>query len=185
LTKEECEAEGNASIDGECKELPNTGGGSDEGSVAVTPEGQFITSEAQFSGGWTEDGGEYQTSLTISKEGADVSAIEIIRFDPAHEGQEVEILLILSINNLTPFGPTYWYFVNQASQFVGPALELDIAALEPWQTHDVVKDEPLVMGPYNLNNLILPVADWSFYFGYRTSEGTIYFSAVPITLIVR
>jgi len=184
LTKEECEGEGNASIDGECKELPNTGGGSDGGSVAVTPEGQFITSEAQFSGGWS-DGGEYQASLTISKEGADVNAIEIIRFDPAHDGQEVEILLILSINNLTPFGPTYWYFVNEAGQFVGPALELDMAALEPWQTHDVVKDEPLVMGPYPLDNLILPVADWSFYFGYRTSEGTIYFSAVPIKLIVR
>jgi hypothetical protein len=183
---DECEGEGNVYVDGECKELPDTGGGSDGGSIAITPDGQFIASEAMFSGGWS-DGGEYQTSLTsltISKKGADVSAAEIIRFDPAHDGQEVEILLILSVK-LSQFGSTYWYFANEAGKFVGPTLALDIAALEPFMTHDVVKDEPLVMGPYDLDNLILPIAEFAFYFGYRTSEGTIYFSGVPITLIVR
>jgi hypothetical protein len=182
LTEEECVAEGNVYVDGECQELPDTGGGSDGGSVAITPEGNFTSSYAMFSGGWS-DGGEYQTSLTISKEGADVSAVEIIRFDPAHNGQEVEILLILSVK-LSQFGSTYWYSIND-KEIVGPALALDIAALEPLQTHKIVPDEPLVMGTYVLDNLILPVAEFAFYFGYRTSEGTIYFSAVPITLIVR
>jgi hypothetical protein len=182
---DECEGEGNVYVDGECKELPDTGGGSDGGSIAITPDGQFIASEAMFSGGWS-DGGKYQTSLTsltISKKGADVSAAEIIRFDPAHDGQEVEILLILSVK-LSQFGSTYWYSIND-KEIVGPALALDIATLEPLQTHEIVPDEPLVMGPYDLDNLILPIADFSFYFGYRTSEGTIYFSGVPITLIVR
>ncbi len=183
LTQEECVAEGNLYVDGECQELPDTGGGSDGGSIGITPEGQFIASEAMFSGGWS-DGGDYETSIVLDKNGGNVSAVQIIRFDPAHDGQEVEIVLILSVQLPPSFGPTYWYSINE-KEIVGPAMVLDIAAIEPLMTHNVVADEPLVMGVYDFENLILPVADFAFYFGYRTSVGTIYFSGVPITLKVR
>ena len=184
-SQDECEAEGNIyDAEGNCQPLPNTGGTGGEGSTAVDKNGNFTTSAAEFTGGWTNTG-TYTTSIIISQDGGDATAAQLIHFDPAHDGQEVDIILVLAVQLPPSFGPLYWYFFSGTSGIVGPTLALDIAGIEALETHTVVADEPKVMGPYVFENLVLPVADFMFYFGYRTSDGTIYFSGEPITLQVR
>ena len=185
-TEEECTGAGNVYVEGECKQLPNTGGTGGEGSAAVDANGNLTTSDAGFSGGWTDSTGAYATSVVIDKNGGDTTATQVIRFDPDHVGQEVDIVLILAVQLPPTFGPLYWYMISGTSGIVGPALALDIAGIEALETHTVVADEPKVMGPYIFENLALKVvADFMFYFGYRTGNGTIYFSGEPIILQVR
>ncbi|RKZ72919.1 MAG: hypothetical protein DRQ57_16080, partial [Gammaproteobacteria bacterium] len=182
--EEECQAEGNVYDDGNCQQLPDTGGEGGEGSTAVDANGNLTTSAAEFSGGWTNTG-TYATSVEISKDGGNVDAVQVIRFDPAHVGQEVDIILILAVQLPPTFGSIYWYVVDTTG-IVGPTLTLDIAGIEALETHTVVADEPKVMGLYEFEDLALGiVADFMFYFGYRTDDATIYFSGEPITLKVR
>ena len=184
--EEECQAEGNVYDDGNCQQLPDTGGEGGEGSTAVDANGNLTTSAAEFSGGWTDSTGAYATSVEISKDGGNVDAVQVIRFDPAHVGQEVDIILILAVQLQPTFGSIYWWYVVDTTGIVGPTLTLDIAGIEALETHTVVADEPKVMGLYKFEDLALGiVADFMSYFGYRTNDGTIYFSGEPITLKVR
>ncbi|RKZ42166.1 MAG: hypothetical protein DRQ41_07295 [Gammaproteobacteria bacterium] len=183
--EEECQAEGNVYDDGNCQQLPDTGGEGGEGSTAVDANGNLTTSAAEFSGGWTNTG-TYATSVEISKDGGNVDAVQVIRFDPAHVGQEVDIILILAVQLQPTFGSIYWWYVVDTTGIVGPTLTLDIAGIEALETHTVVADEPKVMGLYKFEDLALGiVADFMSYFGYRTSDGTVIFSGEPITLKVR
>jgi len=186
-TEDDCIAAGNVYVDGECQTLPDTGGAGGAGSVAIDSSGNFTTSSAKFSGGWTAGtGGAYATSIILDKDGGDAIAAQVILFDPDHEGEDVDIILLLAVQLPPSFGPVYWYVVSGTSGIVGPTLALDVAAIEALETHTVVADEPKVMGPYVFEDLALKVvADFMFYFGYRTGDGTIYFSGEPIILQVR
>ena len=185
--EEECQGEGNVYVDGECKQLPPTGG-VEGGSSAIGPDG-FTTSDAEFSGGWT-DSGTYSSSLELQN-GTDVTLTQVIRFDSAHDDEEVEIIAVLDL--LMPptgiGGVHYWYIVSGTRGFVGPTLGLDMGDIDALETHTVVADEPKVMGPYLFEDLSLGdlVGDFNFYFGYRVvdGDGTIYFSGVPSTLKAR
>jgi hypothetical protein len=183
--EEECNTEGHVFVDGECKRLPPTGSSTGTDYDAIDKDGNFTTSKAEFSGGWS-DGGPYQTDIVLDQDGGDVNAVQVIRFDPDHVGQEVDLILVITLQMPPTFGPTYLFYASSGQIVLMPVL--DPAAIQPLlpTPHTVVKDEPKVMGVYELKNLVLGlVADFNFYFGYRTSDGTIYFSGVPMKLKVR
>jgi hypothetical protein len=185
-SQEECEADGNVYIDGQCQPLPNTGGTGGEGSMVINPDGTMSSSDAQFSGGWSEDGGPYNPSLTYR--GGEAIITQVLRFDSAHVGEEVEIIVVLAVQMPPSFGPIYWYWFEAGGAVLppGPFLSLDVTKVGTFETHTVVADEPKVLGPYNLGVLQdLPVADFKFYFGYRLDSGEIIFGAEPSTIKIR
>ncbi|MCK5521803.1 MAG: hypothetical protein KAI83_01600 [Thiomargarita sp.] len=184
--EEECNAVGHIWVDDECKQLPFTGRITGEGSAAIDAIGNFMTSKAEFSGGWSEDGGDYVSTLLYG--GGETTITQIIRFEPDHAEKEAEIIVVLAVQIPPSFGAVYWYIITAADGIVGPSIGLDITTIEPFELHYIVEGEPKLVGPYYLGVLEdLPVANYMFYFGYRIidGDGTIYFSEVPTTLQVR
>jgi hypothetical protein len=180
---DQCHAEGHVFVDDECKQLPSTNGGSG-GAPTIDSDGNFGTSNANFSGGWSEDGAAYGGTVSYdAKAGKPVSVTQVIRFDPSHSG-EVDIVVLLDIR-LHPFGPDLWFVVSLASGF--EPWDLSMASIVPFDTHTIVSGEPLVLGPYDLGTGLKDflASDVKFYFGYRISDGTMIFSGDPINLQVR
>jgi len=184
-TPEDCNAEGYVFVDGECKQLPSTNGTSEDAPApTIKSDGTFGTSDAKFSGGWSEDGAAYGGTVPYdAKAGKPVSVTQVIRFDPNHSG-EVDIVVLLDIH-LHAFGPDLWFVVSLTAGF--PPWDLSMDSIVPFDTHTIVSGEPLVLGPYDLGTGLKDflASDIKFYFGYRTSDGEVIFSGNPINLQVR
>ncbi len=175
-----CTAKGNVLVDSECKPLSITTGAG--GPIVTKADGSSGTSEAKFSGGWSEEGGPYQSTVTY--DGGEVTITQVIRFDPAHVGEEVDIIVLLNLYLPPPLDLQLWYQVSGTSGFV--MWDESQATIEAFETHTIVAGESKVIGPYNLGVLEgLPTSDAKFDFGYRTNNGTIITTGVPTTLKVR
>ncbi len=175
---EKCTAKGNVWVDDECKPLPIT-----TGSLIVTKaDGTLGTSKAKFSGGWSEEGSPYQGTMIY--DGGEITITQVIRFDPAHVGEEVDIIILLNLYLPPPVELQLWYQVSGTSGFV--MWDESLATIEAFETHTIVAGESKVIGPYNLGVLEgLPTSEAKFDFGYRTNNGTIITTGVPTTLKVR
>jgi hypothetical protein len=171
-------SKGEVWINDECKPLPTTTGS--DGPIVTKADGTSGTSDANFSGGWSENGGPYKSTMTYG--GGEVAITQVIHFDPAHVGKEVDIFILLNLYFL-PDGP-HWYQVSDTSGFI--MWNESPATIEAFETHTIVAGESKVIGPYNLGVLEgLPTSDAKFDFGYRINNGTIITTGVPTTLKVR
>ncbi len=192
-TQEECEGEGNVYVDGECQALPSTNNSAVGGQAGVmTSAGITFTSNAQFSGGWSLDGGPYSASAING--GEELTLSVIIRFDPAHVGEEVDIVVPLMILLDPPFSPypPFWFQYSWEYGFVtwdmttGAFNEATGAGLDAIMEipHEIVADEPLVLGPYEFGKLPadFPSSIVDFYFGYRLDNGETHFGVIPVKL---
>jgi PKD repeat protein len=163
-------------VDGKC--MPTTTG-SDEN--MINPDGTGI-SDAQFFGGWSEDGSPYKSTVTYR--GGEATITQVIRFDPAHIGQEVDIFILLNLHVSPPSGPQLWHQVSGTSGFI--TWDNSPETIEAFETHTIVAGKSKVIGPYNLGVLKgLPTSDVKFEFGYRINNGTIITTGVPTTLKVQ
>ena len=177
---ENCTAKGDVWVDNECKPLPTTTGS--DGPTVTNADGTSGTSDSEFSGGWSENGEPYKSTVTY--DGGEVSITQVIHFDPAHVGKEVDTFILLNLHLSPPSGPQLWYQVSGTSGFI--MWDESPATIEAFETHTIVADKTKVVGPYNLGVLKdFPTSDIKFEFGYRTNNGTIIFSGVPTTLEVR
>jgi len=187
-TQETCEASGNIWVNEKCEPLPFSNNPSGEGNAATfsLSNGIQLDSNAQFSGGWSLDGGLYQT--TVNYGGEELSLANIIRFAPEHAGKTVDIIAVL---NITIGEVSIWYQTSATHGFIpwsnfnlAPYDEESESGLDAFMSHEVT-DEPLVMGPFPLGVLEdFPSSTVSFYFAYRLNNGDIHLGAVPITFVV-
>jgi len=180
IPDDECTAKGNVWVNGECKPLSITTGAG--GPIVTKADDSSGTSNAKFSGGWSEEGGPYKDTITYN--GGEVTITQVIRFDPAHVGEEVDIIILLNLYLLPPSDIELWYQVSGTSGFV--MWDESPTTIEAFETHTIVAGESKVIGPYNLGVLEdFPTSDIKFDFGYRTNNGTIITTGVPTTLKVR
>jgi uncharacterized repeat protein (TIGR01451 family) len=172
-------SKGEVWVNDECKPLPTTTGS--DGPIVTKADGTSGTSDANFSGGWSENGGPYKSSMTYG--GGEVTITQVIHFDPAHVGKKVDIFILLNLYFL-PDGPHWYQISGTPPNFI--MWDESPATIEAFETHTIVAGESKVIGPYNLGVLEgLPTSDAKFDFGYRTNNGTIITTGVPTTLEIR
>jgi PKD repeat protein len=185
-----CGLEGNVWDDDKCKPLPNIGNQTGEGSALIKADGTFGSSNAKFSGGWSFNGGDYESTKAYN--GEKLSLASVIRFAPEYVGKTVDIVIPLDIQLSPPFGQHIWFHLSDTDGFIlwdfniRPYNETTNSGLAAFMNHEIKEYEPLILGPYNLGRLEgFLISDISFYFGYRLSNGELHFGGLPIVLKVR
>ena len=189
ITQEECLNDGNYWVDDAevCQNMPEIGNpiAGKTTSGLVEPNGDIsFTSNAHFKGGIAvgDDDIAQVASIELTPEGSNVLIAGNIMFDSDHDGETVDIVVVVNYQQGLFGGKSFWYSYGPAVGLVH--WNLQPKNLETFKEHDVVKDQNLQVTIYDMaltENDLAP-GTLHIYLGYRRDNGEIHFNGLPMTL---
>jgi hypothetical protein len=185
ITKEECDAAGNAWDDDkkECTVLP----GEETGSGGIDANGDPVESNAIIKGGVGVGIEDLASPATVSLSEMPINMLFLgnIRFDEADAGKTVDVIgavtysFAFPLSGLAPFQ----YDFNEGALDVWDG---NVATLDAYEAeYEIPEDNlnypvPMFEGPFNPGDFVAGTI--KIHLGYRMENGTINFNEVPITL---
>jgi hypothetical protein len=188
----DCLGEGNLWMEDDetCKSLPDISTG---GPFVIGPGGEPETSDARITGGASIDGGDFTGGDARLSDALEIQFVGNIKFDPAHDGKEVDIIALalyqpnplfggsrgaayFSLTEKTPY-TVYWADLTNPAEIVSFYDE----------PHTIVKDEPKVVEIYKgkFEAPAFVASTIEVWLGYRLDDGTIIFNpeSIRVTLL--
>lgn len=158
-----------------CMNLPTI---EDPGATSINPDGSVDESEAVFRGGFSVEGGEFDNPSVIDGIDKPFLIAAVIKADPAHIGEEVDIIVLAGTTDEADATPPYakfpWVIFDEGE------------GLEPY-TGDPADIKAFREGVNLAEYQSIKIFEWpqgagttgkaSFIVGYRLSDGTLVFNS--------
>jgi len=146
------------------------------GVQAVTYEGQAVTSQATFSGGFSVENEELRGDGNVDA-AKPVKITGQIQIDPTHVGQSADLVVYVHYSELSNPASTALMLTEEGRKIL--PWNSDVASLQPFTKVTLQASHSL-----EIYNGLLPESKIKVYFGYLLSDGTLITNKLPIDLAV-
>ena len=146
------------------------------GVQAVTYEGQAVTSQATFSGGFSVENEELRGDGNVDA-AKPVKITGQIQVDPTHVGQSADLVVYVHYSELSNPASTALMLTEEGRKIL--PWNSDVASLQPFAKVTLQASHSL-----EIYNGLLPESKIKVYFGYLLSDGTLITNKLPIDLAV-